>query len=97
MTLASPTPETVHEQIRQAKFRWICSMPHGFTPSTMYLGRLQNSALTARIENHVAEKHPNDSRLTIIRPISHRRQYEGMKIFVVDADSHIDFGREQVG
>jgi hypothetical protein len=91
-----PTPETIHEQIRAARNRFytegrerVCAVLTPGPPSAMYLGR-HESACIDRYADRYAELYIPGRAPRI--DLSNRREYEGMKVFVVDADHHLDFG-----
>lgn len=77
------TPETIHGLLRQEQHKFRIHFHQ--VPNRIYLGRKEVKALDEYADRYIPHRLPREDAGT-------RRQYEGMEIFEVDADNHIDFG-----
>lgn len=76
-------------QIEASRAQWVRDVGH--FPTRVYLGAVQHKNLKEVAEKFSIVKHPvvstQDTRL-----MRHRLFYDGMEAFLVDAESHLDFG-----
>jgi hypothetical protein len=82
-----PTPESIHEQIREAWLLYRMQVTR-WDECVMYLGKVESAALDIYAERYIPGR-VTEERMKGTAP---RREYEGRPIFVVDAERHIGFG-----
>lgn len=86
MIVEPPTPDNIASKIHDAHNRWRRNSQHNPRAARLYLGVLESVALEEQCHRNEPYLVPN------LDGKRRRRTWEGMLVFTVDADTHLEFG-----